>query len=472
MSNGNHKPGFTAAGIEKYRTGKLTPAERHAMEKAALEDPFLADALEGYEHAGANPEPDLAELRSRLAQREQEARVLPLAPVAAKSYTWLKVAAMAVIVFGAAFLVYRLGSSGNSPGIALQDEATSQIPVDSLAKTQALQDSSPAQGLTPDQGSATALSPGTSAEAIKPSSGKSTLGGNAGSPAVDKSELSAAKDRVDPPVVSRPARSQVNDDGVPDAEASVAAPVAGKPTEEEIIAKKEQYKADEKEKARLLLANAGAKTRNSEQVIGYGTTNRAQFVPNTFRGRVLDVNNNALPFVNITNAQDNVGTYTDARGNFVLTSPDSILDVRVKSLGFESQAVELKPNAPATGNKIVLSEADNVSAVVISRQKVNSARPRSSTTLLEDAEPLDGWRNYDTYIANNLQVPETDKGRPTQTGEVELSFEVDKKGEPVNITVVRSLCESCDREAIRLLKEGPKWKRKARQGRTSVTIPF
>ena len=59
------------------------------------------------------------------------------------------------------------------------------------------------------------------------------------------------------------------------------------------------------------------------------------------------------------------------------------------------------------------------------------------------------------------------------TGVVEVSFEVDEMGNPVNIKVEKSLCDSCDKEAIRLVKDGPKWKRKAKKkGRTMVTIPF
>src|SRR5687767_14446691 len=38
--------------IEKYVRGELSPAERHALEQKALNDPFLAEALEGAEHAG------------------------------------------------------------------------------------------------------------------------------------------------------------------------------------------------------------------------------------------------------------------------------------------------------------------------------------------------------------------------------------------------------------------------------------
>jgi TonB family protein len=92
--------------------------------------------------------------------------------------------------------------------------------------------------------------------------------------------------------------------------------------------------------------------------------------------------------------------------------------------------------------------------------------------VLDEPEPVDGWSNYDLYLVNNLKVPETFKTKQGSGGEVELSFEVDKNGEPVNITVKKSLCESCDKEAIRLLKEGPKWKRKIKKGKGTVTIAF
>ena len=48
MSDPSKYPNFTAADIERYHSGKMTDKERNAIEKAALEDPFLSDALEGY----------------------------------------------------------------------------------------------------------------------------------------------------------------------------------------------------------------------------------------------------------------------------------------------------------------------------------------------------------------------------------------------------------------------------------------
>jgi hypothetical protein len=43
---------------------------------------------------------------------------------------------------------------------------------------------------------------------------------------------------------------------------------------------------------------------------------------------------------------------------------------------------------------------------------------------------------------------------------------VNENGEPINITVENSQCTQCNEEAIKLLKEGPKWK-KGKKGKIS-----
>jgi hypothetical protein len=51
--------------IEKYKRGELTPAQMHALEKEALRDPFLADALEGADALDATTfSSDVNELQS------------------------------------------------------------------------------------------------------------------------------------------------------------------------------------------------------------------------------------------------------------------------------------------------------------------------------------------------------------------------------------------------------------------------
>ena len=48
MDIGKNHINYTSEDFKRYYSGTMTAAERHALEKAALDDPFLADALEGY----------------------------------------------------------------------------------------------------------------------------------------------------------------------------------------------------------------------------------------------------------------------------------------------------------------------------------------------------------------------------------------------------------------------------------------
>lgn len=89
-------PAYSAADIEKYWQGLLSPAEMHALEKAALDDPFLADALEGYRQmataAAGQSATELNKLEHRLSQRISSQKKA--------SITWWKPAAAALLILG------------------------------------------------------------------------------------------------------------------------------------------------------------------------------------------------------------------------------------------------------------------------------------------------------------------------------------------------------------------------------------
>jgi len=104
MANDNHIKNFTPTDIEKYHNGLLSPKERHALEKAALDDPFLADALEGYAVEGINVNADIAELKKRLAEKTEQAKVIPIQPQAGLSFPWLRAAVMVILIAGAGVL--------------------------------------------------------------------------------------------------------------------------------------------------------------------------------------------------------------------------------------------------------------------------------------------------------------------------------------------------------------------------------
>src|SRR6185503_14182682 len=106
MSENRNIKKFSAADIERYHKGQLSAKERHDLEKAALDDPFLADALEGYGLAGINATTDIADLKNRLAERleKDQEKVVPIT----KRYSFLRVAVALVLLAGTAILLYQM----------------------------------------------------------------------------------------------------------------------------------------------------------------------------------------------------------------------------------------------------------------------------------------------------------------------------------------------------------------------------
>lgn len=101
--------------IRRYLDGRMTAAEMHAMEKAALEDPFLADAMEGLETAPvAAIQADMQLLSEKLAQRVTPAKVVPMRP----ERPWMAIAAAAVILVGLTMTILYTNPVPQPPAIA------------------------------------------------------------------------------------------------------------------------------------------------------------------------------------------------------------------------------------------------------------------------------------------------------------------------------------------------------------------
>ncbi|MDR2286414.1 MAG: carboxypeptidase-like regulatory domain-containing protein [Prevotellaceae bacterium] len=71
-------------------------------------------------------------------------------------------------------------------------------------------------------------------------------------------------------------------------------------------------------------------------------------------------------------------------------------------------------------------------------------------------KPAVGKKEYKKYLKANIVMPQSE-GCKGKKGTVKLKFLVDATGRPVNIRVKQSLCPEADREAIRLLEHGPDW---------------
>ena len=88
---------YTFEDIQRYVQGKMSATEMHALEKAALQDPFLSDAIEGYREV---PSPlaqqHLNEINAALQKEKQDSKIIPLK----KNNQWFRIAAVIILLAG------------------------------------------------------------------------------------------------------------------------------------------------------------------------------------------------------------------------------------------------------------------------------------------------------------------------------------------------------------------------------------
>lgn len=448
MSEEKNIINYTATDIEKYWKGMLSPAEMHAMEKAAMDDPFLADALEGYKNVNL-ADAGLDSLKERLDKRV--GAVVPILNLKRKRFTWVRAAAAIIIIVGVGLLVQQLvfkNRTGNSIAVLEKKNKQSESVVnnDSI-KPDSLQgdvkNQSASDTPVPRKKISTTLNSGsyvyTPIDTITITSGDADL-----------------KDR--------------DTETVPAGSAQV---IANAEKKDETVKSKADVRRTVDDSTKVLYD----KNVNTAITIAKPKANQAYFerdnvgisdgfLNNKYNYRVVDPQNNPVPFANVMNTRDNIGTYTDIRGNFNLVSSDSVLNVQIRSLGYNAANYKLVPSNVQSGD-LVLKEDERKETVAQNRKVVSSLSRKDSA---EIEEPEVGWGNYNTYVANNIQIPENVRPKNTRS-DVELSFDIDKNGQPINIKVTRSSqCKECDEEAKRLLKEGPKWKRKGRKSKATITI--
>lgn len=436
---------YTAADIAKYWKGELSLSEMHALEKVAMDDPFLADALEGYQHA-KDPGTEIKDLRGRLSRRtDRRGGVLP----GIFRNTWFRAAAAVIIVAGLGILgsqLFRVNENNELAKSENKEPAPSSVPDTITVKEE-------------DPGTSNLIAPIITPDASQRDQAV-TIENDTQKLREDHSlSLSVPLDKID----DKTASAQKNKKADTNISAEVFSSTQPVPQAVTVPANSNQEK-----QSKFPMTERAPGGRNRGIV-----ANNAEALSNAqvYYGRVVDAQNNPLPFANVMNLKDQVGTYTDIRGNFNLISRDTAMDLQVKSLGYETKKYRVEPSG--TPVNLVMKEdllaTNNASRKPIPKLIILSKNRTDTLEEEEEAsEPEIGWQYYDTYITNNLKYQKADW--TNQLAGIELSFQVDQHGRPTNIKIIKSSkCKECNQEAIRLLKEGPNWIRKGKK-KTTVTI--
>ncbi|GAA4731785.1 energy transducer TonB [Flavisolibacter ginsenosidimutans] len=348
---------YTAADIARYHSGELSAAERHALEKAALDDPFLADALEGYA-ATKTPVKDLTALQQKLQLRIEKEK--GRRKISSIGTNWMRVAALFILIAVGGWAIVQLFGGKESK---TENVATLKKPVNT---------------------------------------GKNTV--------ADSATVSSA------------------------------APLKTTPLSAET----------QKEYKRTTVAKNKSRTHRAVE------------------NKINDTESASSAFISAQDSVKELGYVTQqsaaAAGQKTEAFKKSIAEAKDKEQGNLASTTDTVKNFNVT-----LKRSDEgLQEVVVAKARKQPARRMNVT--IDSLEPAEGWTNFDDYVASHLKEPEELKEKGME-GEVELSFEVNKEGEPVNIAVTQSLCAKCDEEAIRILKEGPKWKPKKKKGKIKIKFP-
>lgn len=465
MSNDNKNMIYTARDIEQYFTGKLSAQQMYEMEKAALDDPFLAEAMEGYEvMKGKDWKNHLAIVRKQITEAGSEAKIIPMHR---SNRNWWKAAAAVLVIGSGAVLTYVL-TKDNSAGKSSQPIAQT---VPAADKDVVIKDNTVLSAETKNEQPAVAALPkkDTIVSGNLVAQNQITVHPDNVSSYKPETKAVTAYDRISDKVSadSVKLKAPVNPLFTNPASANSSGVVANNGLSSE---KKETLY--EVPKAKQNADNAGLfKSKNANAV-----AKKEQAVNNYFNAQVVGADNSPLPFTNISVKSENFGTYADVKGTFRLFSADTVLNVEVRSVGYLPRTFSLRSNQSM--NKIILTEDETAISeqTIIGRKDTELARKSRRASVISDTminvEPADGWDNYNTYVANNLVIPE-DQLKSEFHGEVELIFDVRANGTISNIRVNKSMGEAYDEAAKKLIRQGPQWRvKKGKKTSVKVKVQF
>jgi hypothetical protein len=460
MNNDNKNMIYTARDIEEYLSGKLSASQMHAMEKAALDDPFLAEAIEGYEGIKDKDwKIQLATAQRQITETGFEAKVIPMHRSTGR---WWKIAAAVFVIGSGTILTFILTKhkprEKNNQQIA-QTITSSPDPV------------------KPDD--KPIIPPVT--ESVQP----------VNSPAKEKNEITSANGSVSQPnpqvlmddkFVYRPGNPQAFDSANTNKVAQNFTAIYNQPANTAInppaAVNNNTLSAEGlvSSKNTELSKQKSDNTNTLNRQVNAGNAISKKELNNYFTVQIVGPDNSPLPFTNISIKKDNFGTYADAKGMVRLVSTDSVLNINVKSVGYLPRSLSLRSNQPQ--NKIVLLEealALNETVTIENKDIGSTGKSRRATVLTDsvvNVEPVDGWDNYNTYVANNLDIPE-EMLKKDFHGEVEIVFDVKSNGTVSNIRINKSLGPAYDEAAKRLIEQGPQWKvKKGKKTSASVKVKF
>ncbi len=435
--------------IEKYFKGELTPAQMNALEKKALNDPFLADALEGAQQIRPDDlYADVNLLQASLKKRISQSNVI---------WSWsLRIAAGLLVLAVSTYVIILFSTRQDSKNLALNKEnkleptqqAESPGPTfdsSKVLKKETLSLQTPArEELKEDK----AKAPSNSEKKLRsePKQSLADIG-------VEDSQTSTAA--TGEAEQSSPKSDEAIEPIVPEEKIVQADPQDARVRSRVELADEKEKKSDDTEKdsevervseRRKSAAGAPAKTQSFSDKIHR----------RVIRGKVtFSDDGTGLPGVNVIIKGTNEGTVTDAAGNYQIPVDDSPQSLTFSFIGFTSKEIETSSDELNVQLDTDVSELSEV--VVVGYGSATDAYKLSNDPpVTELATPAGGRKVFKQYLEENLRYPQQALKNQVE-GKVTIQFTIGTSGQLSDFRVIRGIGFGCDEEVIRLIKQGPKW---------------
>ncbi|MGA0556310.1 TonB family protein [Larkinella sp. VNQ87] len=190
----------------------------------------------------------------------------------------------------------------------------------------------------------------------------------------------------------------------------------------------------------------------------------------TLSGRVVGENNEPLAGVSVVLKNTPRGTTTDSLGRFQLPEVSKNDVLQLSSVGYLK--TEIQPGQQSLDSIRLAPDVKGLAEVVVVGYGAQAKRELTGSvarTKPDNRPHALAPANFLTYLAQNRRTPPQAQGKGI-SGTVRVRFLVNTDGALSQFKVVKSLGYGYDEEAVRLLREGPRWQPIHRHGKPFAQV--
>ncbi len=395
--------------LKDYIQSKRHGKEANQLEREAMNDPFLQDAIEGFDSVQGN-HLDIIEQLERRVERKSDRKTLFI------RYSVLSIAATVALILGIS-LLFR------------QQEAITPV--------------------------ADVITVGADSDSIKTRTSIPAIASN--ETKLKKSEEKSIKGN-DKQVYS--INNEVDEEMSVEMNDADGSTVVVEELDEMVISA--PVKSAEINSA----GSASVIIDNKPTIAGTAVTT-IQGKPNVIHGKVLDETGQPLIGANV-HLKDNkyIGTVTDMDGNFYLKTPtEKVGSLEVGYIGYQSKTipvisdsaiVQLEPSSLALNEVVTTGYAKRSLLQPKANTAINnelSGKVAGISTESTYKKPVFGVTEFRKYVKSQLSDSLCNNAHYKLTA----TFNIDNTGKPTGTKIVYSNCRSLETEFIRLTNESPQW---------------